>query len=486
MKRAILIIFLLISITSCAGKSIEIKAQSNPVDSVSRTISTVNGDVKVKTESKTTDQAKSDTRTYEYPNGDVFHQERYRFLNTTDTSVTLASVEYAGASGTVRYYSSTDKNWHVRKLSEGKLPLGMYFISVEEADFFVCLPQVYVERENDMLEALPKYKGSLEIKKTKNGFVFNIISDVGPKDSQAEYMYVTSSTSLMDWSNPASESIWSGYSFTGSNRWCYTGYYYTTPGNYIPSGKNYYHRLVAAYVPALLTNYNIFRCGDDLYIAMLDVMLELQNSEGYFPTKAGSEWLLNDYGIQAGFYDTRFNCELVKGLVNAYRRFGITEFYDAAVKYGDFFVRYAQDNHFTFMTPSGKAEGWLVYDYGHEKAHKANHSSLNHMAAQITLLYTLQEVTGDTAYSDTANKMLLGLKLTRDKWIMPDGNLEYAYMPDGTMGLEDYPYLTYNDLYELRRKIIARTGKPDTDIQAMLNAKKTWMEKNGITGYKKY
>lgn len=63
---------------------------------------------------------------------------------------------------------------------------------------------------------------------------------------------------------------------------------------------------------------------------MLHVMLELQNARGYFPTRAGSEWLLNDYEISANFYDTRFSTDMAAGLLSAYQAYGIDAFWEAA------------------------------------------------------------------------------------------------------------------------------------------------------------
>ena len=46
--------------------------------------------------------------------------------------------------------------------------------------------------------------------------------------------------------------------------------------------------------------------------------------------------------------------------------------------------------------------------------------------------------------------MLQGVKNTRDGWIKNDNNLEYAYFPDGSYGLVEYPFLTYNDLFDFQ------------------------------------
>ena len=65
------------------------------------------------------------------------------------------------------------------------------------------------------------------------------------------------------------------------------------------------------------------------------------------------------------------------------------------------------------------------------------------------------------------------------------GDLHYAYMGNGNMGRKDYEYLTYNDLFNVQNKIIQIKGVEDYDIRVLMEFKKGWMDKNGITQYKK-
>ena len=66
---------------------------------------------------------------------------------------------------------------------------------------------------------------------------------------------------------------------------------------------------------------------------------------------------------------------------------------------------------------------------------------------------------------------------------MSDGNLIYAYMPDASMGLDDYPYLTYNDLLDVQHDLQRIKGSKDPDIEHLIKTKKLWMVKNNINGY---
>jgi hypothetical protein len=81
--------------------------------------------------------------------------------------------------------------------------------------------------------------------------------------------------------------------------------------------------------------------------------------------------------------------------------------------------------------------------------------------------------------------MINGVKITRDRWIMPDGNLEYAYMPDGSMGLVDYDYLTYNDLLNVQEDLVRIKGQGDQDLQILMESKRLWMDRNNVSGYRK-
>lgn len=55
---------------------------------------------------------------------------------------------------------------------------------------------------------------------------------------------------------------------------------------------------------------------------------------------------------------------------------------------------------------------------------------------------------------------------------------------DGTMGGTEYPYLTYNDLYDLQKMLeICRDGR-DPVLQKLMDSKLQWMQANGIEGYK--
>lgn len=59
-------------------------------------------------------------------------------------------------------------------------------------------------------------------------------------------------------------------------------------------------------------------------LAMIDLMREQQNEYGFIPSQAGSTWLKTDYGIEPGYYDTRFNTDFWLANINAAENFGVT------------------------------------------------------------------------------------------------------------------------------------------------------------------
>ena len=89
---------------------------------------------------------------------------------------------------------------------------------------------------------------------------------------------------------------------------------------------------------------------------MIDIMREKQNEYGFLPSEAGSGWLLEDYGIGPGYYDTRFNTDFWLANLNAAENFGVTAWLDRVRTYADFLMEFAAGHHFAF----GQApdEGW--------------------------------------------------------------------------------------------------------------------------------
>lgn len=66
---------------------------------------------------------------------------------------------------------------------------------------------------------------------------------------------------------------------------------------------------------------------------------------------------------------------------------------------------------------------------------------------------------------------------------MANGDLHYAVFSNGSYGLQDYPYLTYNDLFELQALLKEAGREPSAVLELLMQSKRRWMDANGVSGY---
>ena len=448
-------------------------------------MSTDKGDV-TRTESEASDSAATvKKRIYSGDGlGDcTVYMERLT-ANSSSSGQTLTVFQLGEGQGTIRNYDISTKKWNISSLSEGTLPYGMYFIKTGDSESIFITPQAYRSRENGMIESVPASNGSLRVSEQNGRFYLTVSVPALSQGMFCDFTALCSASQLVNWNDTNDVSKWENYRFTDDNRWCYDGYYYKAPSNYIPAGDNYFYKLPAAYITGKMARNKNDAASRALSLAMIDVMKARYNSSGYIPSENGSRWLQSTYRIGPGYFDTRFNTDFALAMINAGENFGAQQIIDDAAVYGKFLVSYAAGHHYT--VGSGESEGWLVDDYWNESGGPLRtHVSLNHHTAEAVFLYRLADATGDDAYAETAEKMVKGLENTVDKWIMPDGDLYYSYGNDAKMITGDYPYLTYNDLLELQRLWTERHGEANAAVSKLMASKLAWMNKNGITGYNK-
>lgn len=399
-----------------------------------------------------------------------------RFLPEGEARTHESKVLTVTGGGTLRTYDCKANKWSETPLRAGTYPKGMYFVRADGCDSIIVTPLAYRDRGTGMIEYLPGSDGTLEVTETRDGFALSVNSGSVPAGAFSDSLALTSEQLLFDWNDSDTLTHWQNYRFTDDNRWCFDGYYYTAPPEYYPLGDNYFHALPGAYITC-----KIVRVPEDgacrmLGISMLDVMRRQQNELGFIPSRAGSTWLKNDYGIEPGYYDTRFNTDLWLAVVNAAENYGVTEWLPQAQRYADFLVDYAENHHSSVTT----GDALLVQDYWHPDGSKPTHTSLNHHSAEAIFLYRLAASIGEERYALVADRMVRGIDQTVSRWIRPDGNLHYSLSPAGVGGGADYPYLTYNDLAELQRLYVKRFGSPDAAIQTLAQTKLNWMQKNHV------
>lgn len=339
-----------------------------------------------------------------------------------------------------------------------------------------------------------------------------------------------------DFNDPDTLALWSTLDLDRNARLTTDGYLYRSPSTYNPSTQQSFWRNPSVYLAPKLLDVPGDKAARVLAQALLQLAAEHLEADGTFPTWPESTWLQTDFGIGGGLYDTRFNADALENNLRAAGAFGDFGYWQIARALADSYVAHAEANHFNVWTvpdplldlipephrsaaakstptrvesslsngsnfsgdsnfsnsceisvdndaTEDAAVGWLVQDYGQPGA-RPTHCSLNHQLQAVHAFLMLYEHGGSLSDLRFAMKLLQGVRVTQTRWIRDDGNLEYAWMPDGTMGLTDYPYLTYNDLFEVQADLVRITGKRDASLDCLMESKLGWMMKNGIIGYK--
>lgn len=435
----------------------------------------------------------------------------FRQINhTTSKGFYYTSYNIQGNTGTVRIFK--DKNSPIiTELKAGPLPQDCsIFITTDKQTLFVgpSYNYKYLDEDKDMVLSLSQ--NTAYLKKIETGW--NISYKMPQKMDTFSVMYGAQSTSdLFNFGFGSNSIIWGNHDFTNNSRILLNGYYYKTPTTYIPYHKDSFWHISSNY----LVNSLIRTGGNTLstLIGNAQMIMSIQtiNEKGFIPTLPQSSCLDSAYQIKDGFFDTRFNGETLKSLLNGYQKYQLPGYKAAYLKMADYYMQHSYTNHFLVKSNDSlvsiipnalntitlakmtiddvktiDSEGWLVYDYSQDSekynSTRPNQSSLNHQIAAVTVFLMLYEEEKDDRYLEFANTMLRGITLTTSRWIMADDNLEYAYMPNDTMGLIDYPYLTYNDLFDLKVELNQQFGISNESIEKLLDTKLKWMIANKVTG----
>lgn len=414
-----------------------------------------------------------------FQNGDVYSMNRLQF-NSGDGENHQVVLNITGDSILVKYTDHNTKQQITTSHLYG-VPYETILLSTEKETYLIGVPAVYQNNFlNGTLTRVQDKEQPIAIQKVDGGY--NIIMNF-PKDPNmiSEYWFMESSEILKtDVVAYVVHEVLS-YDFVDTMRWSYDGFYYETPHNYEPTGDGVLYNHPANYVGAAWLRDAQSPMALNLAYIMTTVCMANQNNLGFFETGPKSEWLETDFSIGAGFYDTRFNTDFARNLLSAYEKYGEQKFLNSAIKYAEFFLNFAETNH--YPTPSG---GILVEDYWHIESHEDTHVSLNHHVAEMNFLCEIYEVTKDSRYLEMAGRMLKGVEDTRELWVQDDGNLRYElYYTKNTNPMRDYPYLTYNDLFDSRELFQEQFGYSNFAIEYLMEVKKKWMDNNSVTEYKK-
>ena len=415
----------------------------------------------------------------EYVVSDGVTATAFRAEGTGDSRFFDRTVENRGG-GNIWYYNFQSSDWCCTALGEGTFASPVTVVELASGEtFFIALPRTFLLRENSSMEYLPELDGALHITQTADGLRMTVDGCGLEEGRVTDALVLTAPDRLMDWTVSNCAKAWVSYVKDGDFLWCYDGYYARSPYNYIPTGTNCYYCCTASYcIKGFLSRTPPCREAPALVILMLDTLSRRQNSYGFWPTASACQWLLDDHGIGAVFYDTRFSTDLLEIYLEAARKFGGSMFEETIDRYLTFYSRIADTCHVS--TETG---GWLIPDYWHPSERATPHTSLNHQAAECLALYRAADLLNRKDLRELADRMLLAIEDTGSGWVMPDHNLYYSIQPDGAFVEGDYPYLTYNDLFYLR-KYLSGVGRDDTDtLTYLMGEKLQWMQAQGVTGY---
>ncbi|WFA08727.1 hypothetical protein [Tissierella sp. Yu-01] len=423
---------------------------------------------------------------YSFSQRDINYIDEGRFFvrridfNSNDGYYT-SSFLIPGDNGELKYFDK-EKNLISEELTDGALPLDT-IIMIKTDRYNIILSQAfsYMDLGYGTKHSQEKIVPVSIIK--EDGYWKVTYRFKNRQGSHGIMWGVGSSKELVNLNKESQLNLWANYDLIDKDRLGEDGYYYMSPSSYIPYTETSFLRNPSMYVVQSWIHTGGSLAADILGRSYLLIGLDNINDEGFIPTLPESNWLKTDYDIGPGFFDTRFNADMGDTYLKAYKKFGYVEFKDAYLKLSNYYANHIMNNHYKLYDKEGN-EGWLVEDYSYDKPHKETHVSLNHQVFAINWFLKMYELDLNNNYEEIALKMLKGVKVTTDDWIMDDNNLHYAYLSDGTFGLNDYPTLTYNDLFVLQNTLFKLYGYRDWDLDILMNAKKIWMIENGIVDYK--
>ena len=231
--------------------------------------------------------------------------------------------------------------------------------------------------------------------------------------------------------------------------------------------------------------YLVFDSGSLFKILGINLMYNFADSvgpKGYIPTQPSSDWLKTDHNIGFGFYDTRWNSDTMTSLMTFNTNLKDNEV-DAAVKrYIAFYKQHYKKNSFIVDGVS------YVADYCDSNLESKNvHCSLNHLLAEMQVLYQYYQIYKDEECKQIADKMLVTVTQSSKKWIKNDGDLWYKVTVKGIFNGNDYPALTYNDLVYSVNQLKQLNIPVPNELLMLIESKGKWaLEKKHITSIFKY
>ncbi|WP_134704709.1 hypothetical protein [Ammoniphilus sp. YIM 78166] len=361
--------------------------------------------------------------------------------------------------------------------NEGELPKQGLYLDGEDFSFHLNYVHLYEPLGNGVRKEWYEEAGPIHYKSTDTAKLLTLeLPHVEGK--QVEQWGVFGREGQFHWEDEGQEELKTRANLDRIRKWTQGGVQYIPDPSYVPYEEWSYWVVPAQHVGSKFLLYGTDRFSENFARMSLEGALHTQNEEGFWNSEPKSSWLYQDYGIDAGFYDTRFSTDAALFLLDGYRKFGDPSYLQAAEKYAAFFLDFAETHH-----DKTRNNGYLVYDYrqGVDPGEPIKtHVSLNHLVAEMNFLYELYLDTQKEAYAVMAERLLTAVHDTRDHWVKQEnGDLWYAYMPDGSYGMQDYVHLTLKDL-RYSQELFNRLNKnSDPDFQYLIDVKERFLTSIG-------
>ncbi|WP_367755473.1 hypothetical protein [Ammoniphilus sp. 3BR4] len=404
-------------------------------------------------------------------------------IASTARSVTGRHLVYPSVPEPLSPFSIGNSTWTepFRLGNEGGLPKHSLYLEAEDFSFHANLINSYEPLGNGVRKEHYEEAPAMVY---KSGETAKLLTIELPhlEGRQIEQWGMVGKEGLFDWEDEGQKELMTRANLDRIRKWTPGGVQYIPDPSYVPYDEWGFWIVPAQHVGSKFLLYGKTRFAENFSMMSLEGALHTQNEQGFWNTEPKSSWLEKDYGIKEGFYDTRFSTDAALFLLEGYRKFKDPAYLEAAKNYATFFLDYARQHH-----DSTKNGGYLVYDYrqgtGDEQKIKT-HVSLNHLVAEMNFLYELYLETKQESYLQTADKLKVAVWDTIPHWVKPeDGDLWYAYMPDGGFGMKDYMHLTLKDL-RYSQEIFKRLNQGvDENFQYLIDTKEKYLSKMGYPLY---
>lgn len=410
-------------------------------------------------------------RSFKFDEGDFW---TIRMEASQEETELTRNMVLEGDSGTIYFFK--DGEWISEPLRPGVVEFeGFMMIATDAMHYMLSSPDTYEELGFGTRVSREDLNKQLVLTEEEGRWSVTYSYENGAEVHHVIWG-ISSPQPLIDYENETVIRRFAGYDFHRKARFLEDGYYYESPGTYTPTDEDAYWRSPSMYLVTHFVNNNASVAESLLAKGWLMVGKGNLSNKGYFVSLPRSEWLYSDYGIEDGFFDTRFNGDMTTTYLKAYQDTGIEAYRQVYLELAEYYISHASTRHFTYGENN---QGWLVYDYYHDETSVVPvHTSLNHQVHAISMFLRLFLEEGDQRYFETGMRMLWGVKLTKEQWIKEDGDLHYALLSDGTMGFQDYPELTKNDMETLQALLAETFYGEDPDIQYLIDVKKAYLDKN--------